>query len=88
MSRRPLPFLGSLFNQTTSLSGRDITEPVPEIQREISAESDAILRRGNWDYMWRRVRDLAAQDDPGFSPHDDPGFSPDTVFEDDGSQSR
>lgn len=47
---------------------------------ELSLESQAILRRGTWDYMWRRVRDHAAQEHPEFTP--------DIAYDDNDNQER
>lgn len=71
MSRNRFPFIGTLFQQQAQtpapLDITSFTESIAELPPPMSEESESILRRGNWDYMWRRVRDLAAQEHPEFT---------------------
>lgn len=54
-------------------------EPAPSpspISSALSPASEEILRRGTWDYMWRRTRDRDVQEHPQFEPQASPEFCP------------
>lgn len=62
------------------LSGTFLAQPVEADKVVLSAASEQILRRGNWDYMWRKARDLGAQGHPEFTPDEDPDIEVDQTY--------